>query len=1224
MITLYIWVTIIAEDSHDMKTKYILIPIFLIAVLVIAGYLLLSRQTFYADFVVERVAQAMLQIGDIELSVDDVSGNPMTGVTAGHTALTYRDVELMTAESIEMQVDMTSVIFSPKLSSLTIKGASAHLDQLLANMPKIRSTGKPPALDTLIITDSIVKSSLGDLEVERLEIELATGRYKIDARALFNGERFSASGIVLVSSGDVGVHDMNIKIADAELRANGKIAKSLDIVCEVSMFDVELIKRLVPSMDLPQVAGVYSGRLAISQDKALTAAASVSSPKGSIYDVPFESLAIDIYSPGNNIIEISNATFKAMGGAASLDVSLDLNDAAPKILSSNLILSNMNISTLSHILPWTRNYVGDISATASISGAFPSLAGVARITSDKIDCFGYAIENATADLTIKELPDVALKLRADAYGAQVNAAGTIHINKKITFDVDATLEGIVLEALSARYPQITKERVDGICSANAHVFGAAGDIKFTGTARADKLIVFDRYDVDQVNASFSYADKALDVTELTAHFHGAMIECEVGAVDKIDPTGGLLDFRGKFSDLDLTQMTRYAPVLVGKNVTGKVNGTWVLSGSTTSPKVDAAVTSDRISCIDIFNFSSASAKIEYQSGTALVSDLRAKLGKADVTAGGTITMPTDTTPISYDIKGKFDKVHAADYAQKLGHAEVEGELSGEARVWGRGPDDMNVRVFFNDSRIAYENMFDVSGVRGIVTLKDDELMFSDLRTKMHSGDIRINGKISEIFAPASADKTTMSISVSVSSADIGRISRVFMPNAKGYDGLLSADIALNGKIRDPQIVAHADLRFVRAFGLFFPHISVANIVGTLSELRAPRIEARAGRGDIESKITLTLKPSLKLAVEAHGRSVDLRSLTYTLDRETRRQLSGAVDFDFTGSGWLDSFDGSGRASIPLFKGMGLTVSDISAPFYVDQGFVFVEESTANAYGGKVVMQFARDLDQSRWGGRIDVKSADIQAFLSDFMPDMEGTVVGSTDVSLRIGGDSSRTSMLDGSGQLNVSNGMIYGFPATQSLAKIAQSGTIHFSNANIPFHIDGRSVHLLPGTRITAPNDDPLFRYVTLDGSVSIYDKEIDLSCLGNINLRALNSFVGGLHGLVSAAMQGSMDRNTLLQNFLGGALSGLSKATFRDVSLTVKGHIDDLTFDKLEIAQPLDFDARPEILNQTVNDEYKEKKFTLTVNIPVGPGGRHRDDYTGQVGSQIFEQAIKSLFNF
>lgn len=1207
-----------------MKKKYILIPIFLIAVLFIAGYLLLSRQTFYADFVVEQVSRAMLQMGDIELSVADVNGNPMTGVSAGRTRLTYRGVELMSADSLEMQVDMTSVISSPKLSSMTLCGVHADLDQVLANMPPIRSTGKPTALDTLIITDSTVKTSYGNVEVERLVIELDTGRYAIDARTTFNGEKIIANGIVLLDDGNIGVKDMIVKIADAELRATGKITKSPDITCEVKMFDVELIKKIVPSVDIPPITGVYSGRVAISQDKTITAVSSVSSQQGSLYEVPFESLAIDIYSPGNNRYEIKKASFNAIGGAASIDATLDLNEATTKILKSNIILSNMNINSLSNILPWTSNYIGNISAKASINGELSSLSGVARITSDKINCLGYTIENADIDLNMKESHSISLNLNAQAYGAYLKASGNMYINKKITFDVDAEGSGIVLSSLAEKFPQITQSRVDGIGSANAHISGTAGDVNAVGAVRFEKLSVLDKYDLEQVNAAFAFANNSLEVTNLSARFDGALIECELGAVDMIDSTGGALDFRGKFSDLDLAQISRYAPSIADRQITGKVQGTWALSGSTSSPIVNAVMTSDKISCMNLFNFASAAAKIEYDSGTVILNDLRAKLGKSDVTAAGSLSLPTDTSPISYDFKGAFDKVHAAEYAKRLGYPQVDGDLSGEVRVWGQGVDDMYVRIFFNDSRIAYDNMFDVSGVRGIVTLKDDELMFNDLRTKMHSGDIRINGKISEIFAPASSDRTSISLSVNVNSADIGRISRIFMPNAKGYDGLLSADIALRGKLRDPQIAGQADLRFVRAFGLFFPHISVANVAGTLAELRAPNVAARAGHGDIESNITLTLKPSPKLAIEAHGKSVDLRSLTYTLDRETRRQLIGAVDFDFSGSGWLDSFDGSGRASIPLFKGMGLTVSDISAPFYVDQGFVFVEESTAEAYGGKVMIQFARDLDQSRWGGRIDIKSADMAAFLSDFMPDMEGTIVGSTDVSLRIGGDSSRTSMLDGSGRLNVSNGMIYGFPATQSLAKIAKSDTIHFTNANIPFHIDGRSIHLLPGTRITAPNDDPLFRYVTLDGSVSIYDKEIDLSCLGNINLRALNSFVGGLHGLVSAAMQGSMDRTTLLQNFLGGALSGLSKTIFRDVSLTVKGKIDNLAFDKLEIAQPVDFDARPEILNQAVNDEHKEKKFTLTVNIPVGPGGRHQGDYAGQVGSQIFEQAIKSLFNF
>jgi hypothetical protein len=311
--------------------------------------------------------------------------------------------------------------------------------------------------------------------------------------------------------------------------------------------------------------------------------------------------------------------------------------------------------------------------------------------------------------------------------------------------------------------------------------------------------------------------------------------------------------------------------------------------------------------------------------------------------------------------------------------------------------------------------------------------------------------------------------------------------------------------------------------------------------------------------------------------------------------------------------------------MGIKITDFSAPFWVNEGFVLIEDSSAKGYGGVLKAQIAKDLTLSTWGGRLEVLSADFASVIHDIVPDVEGTVTGSADLILRIEGDSARTSLQDGSGSLEVRNGEVSGFPGTEAVSNIIGGRPLRFSSAYFSFSIDGKTLYILPGSRVSSPSEDPAFKYIMVDGSVGIEERRIDLSCIGNVNVRALNSFSGGLQSLVSAAMDDMGDTDALLHNFLGGALSGFSRNEFRDVSLVVKGTPDNISFGDIDIAQPLTYDTRPEILNQTANARgNEENRFRLKVEIPVGPGGGHGNSVGSQVGGQVFEQAIKSLFSF
>jgi translocation and assembly module TamB len=150
------------------------------------------------------------------------------------------------------------------------------------------------------------------------------------------------------------------------------------------------------------------------------------------------------------------------------------------------------------------------------------------------------------------------------------------------------------------------------------------------------------------------------------------------------------------------------------------------------------------------------------------------------------------------------------------------------------------------------------------------------------------------------------------------------------------------------------------------------------------------------------------------------------------------------------------------------------------------------------------------------------------------------------------------------------------------------------------------------------------LDGSFTT-DKDIDISCVGNVNIRALNALTAGIQGVLASTFENGQigDTKDLLQNFLGNTITGFSKNEFRDISLKIKGHPEDIRFSDVKIASPVKMDTIPEALKSSDgHKDDEQERIQIKVEIPVGPGADHSSEsIKGQVGGQLLDQVLKGL---
>lgn len=1173
-------------------------------------YMFLSGATFGASYVADKVSDAFRGMG-FDLRFAELNGNPITGVFGRGASISKGEKMLATADDVTMLVDLSSVLSDPKLSTLGFVSLSADLEAILKDLPQVQSGGAP-AVKRITLDRASISTRYGVISELDGAVQMGDGYYEIAASGGFDGSRFGATALINMRAEGISLELAKVEWHGCDITAEGDISPNLDLLIYGRDVDLDRFSKYIEQLRTAGVTGTYSFDARVRSDDEFSVTGHLLSSKTTIGDVSIEDLAGDLDLNGREI-KLSSFHGKLFGGVVLAEgVAKIKGDYSPEIMIS---ADARGISTkeLGRAFKWLGDADAMIDISADLSGPVDSLGGDMILRANKLTLDKYEIDDINATIRLKEMKTVGLSLDAHAYGARVASRGEISIAPNVVLDITANVDALEPEKLTEALPQLKELSIKGSGSASLALSGTVDNYAADINLAFPELSLMDKIELSDLSTELSYTRSGLDVKQLSAKIMGASLSAEGRYIAGATFENGNLAFSGTLDGIG-ANVLKSAPLSLDRiSIETDASVRFAIGGTPKDPTVDLEIAADRLKLMDVIEARKFAAQVKYSGDAAAISNISWGIGGMKAEASGEIK-GIRSGEIAYDVFGKFSNFDPSILGSAgLLNEPISGNFSGDFRVAQRAGEAAYQRVYLRDAKLDYDDVLHISDISGSLTHCEGDLVIENLRTALNSGDVRINGSV--------LGMKECDISLAISSADIGRLSRIFMPEAKGYEGLLSAHLAAKGPIEDITLAGDASVLEVRAFGLFLPEIYFRGITGPLSKINFPEIVARVGRGEITGSGSLSLSGKQNLQISASAKGVDLRSLTFTLDRDVRREIRGALDFNFEGSGWIDSFEGRGSMHIDEFVGMGIKVSDFNAPFWVSDGYVMIEDSLGETYGGALKLQMAKDLHLSNWGGRLEVSGAALEPFLKDVAPDLEGTITGSVDMTLRIGGDSDRTSLLDGGGRVQITDGEISGFAAARSLSKITGGRPIRFSSVVAPFYIDGKTLYLLPGTSASAQKDDPVFRYLTLDGSFGIDDKMIDISFLGNVNLRALNFIIGGLQGIVNAITGASSGE--LLQNFLGGALTSFSRNEFRDVSFNVKGVIDNIEIDDVLVAEPLTVDNRPEILTQkgdsTKDDD--ERNFKFTLEFPVGPGVGRKNDAAGQISGQFFEQLLKGM---
>ncbi|MDR3321200.1 MAG: AsmA-like C-terminal region-containing protein [Synergistaceae bacterium] len=1199
--------------------KYIAALAVILLLVLGMAYVALSRSTFYPAMVAERVAAAFADSG-YTLKIKELYGNPLTGVGGSGVLILHEGAVVAAADEIEMRLLLISLLSgSPKLARLSFTKLKADYDVISEHLPNNEGDGSPSALDSFVLYDSIVRTRWGLINVKKGAIFIGPGGYRLGLSGKY-GE-FEAAFIATVSenSGQLVLSDLKARFGKARLSLSGELSPSISLSGSLERFDVAQIDA-VPEVKEAGLSGIFDSRFLVNVSDDTYVSADISSEGGSFAGAVYEGLAADIlYS--KNILSISGIEANAFGaplsGAAAVDFSSDKPD-----FSMKFALRSLDTASLRTGFQWAEDITGFVDAlSCDISGPGDSLSGTARLSSDGLAISGFVLSDLKINALLKNSSSVSLSFSGEYFDASFSGSGDIGILPETSYNLNIAAAPLSIETIASRYPQVKSAGLSGVGKGTVKIKGGWSSPVFSGSVSFPALVVSDEYRLDSVRSEFEYSGSRLSLKDAEAVWNGALLKA-AGAVRINASRNSDFSFGGSLSGLQLVSLQEFVPKLGEYKAQGEVSGAWGLSGSSERPIVSFDLSVPRLALAEDFVLSAVSASGSYRGGSLDLRSASFNYGKSKFSASGDMKFSPNSGSPTYNMKGSVEDLDPS-VLRKLGilSDDLSGNMTADIRAWSHEGGE-GVRAYFRSSDLSYDNLR-FSGINGQVASMGGRLTFDKLRSSANIGNITVNGSINNIYTN-NKDDIRLNLSAFIASGDIGRISRLVSAESRGYQGFINCSLDISGTAKNPKFSAGGNVRGVRAFGLFLPVIRFESAYGNKGEVHLPNVQAIVGRGHITLDADLAKDAGEWGAkISAVGRSVDIRSLTIPLDYEIGREILGALDFDFNGKGLLSSFEGSGMVRVPNLSVMGVKFTDFEAPFWLTDGFVVVEESTARAYGGQVSGQVVKDLRLSDWGGRIIMKNADMEALLKDIIPEAQGTVAGSADFKLFVTGDTKRTSMQMAEGSLEIKNGEVTGFKGTAAVSKLLGGRPLRFSKLLASFTVDGKTIYLLPGSRVQAPKGDPVFSYIMADGSVSM-ENDVDLYCVGNVNIRALNSFVGGVNGLISSAIEDGTAGLTF-ENFLGGAIRGFSKNEFRDVSLAVKGASDDIYIQNIKIAAPPKTDLEPELNEAERRREKEDEQIRLKVEFPVGPGEKKRGgDIGGQVGGQMLEQALGGIFSF
>ena len=609
--------------------------------------------------------------------------------------------------------------------------------------------------------------------------------------------------------------------------------------------------------------------------------------------------------------------------------------------------------------------------------------------------------------------------------------------------------------------------------------------------------------------------------------------------------------------------------------------------------------------------------VNFASNLLSIPNARATLPGGNISLKGSVNLKNAGNP-GLDIAVSTQGINLAEVMTKFGLQDKSMPVSG--KVWGnvsvKGPvKNAGVNVMLRAADVKAGDIvdlpsgaLDVSGTTQRVNVRNLEATVNGAMIK-GSGNMNINQK--DIM------NSNMNFQAVVRRLDLKKLLTQFTGSAP-VTGMLRGDIALTGTVSRPAL----DVRTGS------PVILGANEINDIAvKLRTPQnnhytVNAKARINDFRPEADVDLRNNNGIwAYSVKTKPLDIDKAIQTQMPDMKGTAKGFLTVKVDGS-TKPNADINVNANVPSLTVIDkVKVKDISVPVVYRPSVNRVEIRKASALlsDGEINSGFEYDINKSSWQGNVKVAHLDFGKLANLFLP--EGELIGSIDAQVVMNGQ--QGTKANGMLATSYANGKFATTPGyfhkMAMLDRITPTKRISFEKIGGTFFWNGSDIFLNPGTGAQAGNDEPLYRYVSVNGSLGIPGKGLKLLCDGRFDLKILDQMLGAMKG-VFQYMTGSLGRNVLKD--AAGRVLGIKRRDFQNVSFTLANSWDKLRLENLKITKPIEDFLPIDMLNKETEEQRDDTQFKLQLKFPVGKGNKSVEDES--TSDQLKEQMIDNLFNW
>ncbi|MBQ7545058.1 MAG: hypothetical protein IJT02_08985 [Synergistaceae bacterium] len=610
-------------------------------------------------------------------------------------------------------------------------------------------------------------------------------------------------------------------------------------------------------------------------------------------------------------------------------------------------------------------------------------------------------------------------------------------------------------------------------------------------------------------------------------------------------------------------------------------------------------------------FGNVDVPLSFANGTLNIPSARAALPGGTVSLKGTANVKNTANPV-LNLSASTQGIDLAELMTRLKLQTADMPVSG--KVWGsvnvKGPlDRASVSAVLRAANVKAGELADVKG--GVLEVQGDtrKVVVKRLEADINGANIIGNGDLT--INQRDIMKSAVNVQAKVGRLNLKKILTQAMGSAP-VTGMIRGDVALRGTLGQPAL--DVQLKSPVIYGS-------TEIDDITVRLRSPEnnhfvVNAGARVGEFRADAETDLRNSGGVWTYQVGtKPLDIDKAIQTQMPDMAGIAKGKLTVNVKGS-TKPGADVRVDARIPRLQLVDkIDVTDITLPvtYSPSTNRVELRKAGAKLSDGTIDTGFEYDIAKSSWKGSVKVMHLDFGKLANKFLP--EGELVGSVDAQVSMKGQQGMMNTSFASGKFSTTPGY---FHKMAFLDKVTPTKRISFENISGSFFWNGTDVFLNPGTRARAGNDEPLYRYVDLNGSLGVPGKGLNLVCDGRFDLKILDQFLGAMKG-VFQYVTGGVARNVLKD--AAGRVLGLKRRDFQNVSFTLANSWQNLRLLNLKITKPIEDFLPIDILNRDEEKQRDDTQFKMRLRIPTGKGDKSVEEES--TTDQFKEQLIDNLFN-